>query len=170
MMNFPKPYPFKLNAADRNIKWFWWFSSHKQQKKNFVLFLCLRRQINPMKKVSVFFLMLLLSFLFFLGQSTKPQVEGKSVFPLFANNGDFVFLFEKEDKGIALGKQKNPWQNEVQQEILLVEGIASSPSLKRDKQKRMWAIWEGQDSVRMNVYLAYLEGDRLKCKEKVNKK
>jgi len=122
-----------------------------------------------MKKVSVFFLMLLLSFLFFLGQSTKPQVEGKSVFPLFANNGDFVFLFEKEDKGIALGKQKNPWQNEVQQEILLVEGIASSPSLKRDKQKRMWAIWEGQDSGRMNVYLAYLEGDRLKCKEKVNK-
>jgi hypothetical protein len=122
-----------------------------------------------MKKVSVFFLMLLLSFLFFLGQSTKPQVEGKSGFPLFANNGDFVFLFEKEDKGIALGKQNNPWQNEVQQEILLVEGIASSPSLKRDKQKRMWAIWEGQDSGRMNVYLAYLEGDRLKCKEKVNK-
>jgi lysophospholipase L1-like esterase len=116
-----------------------------------------------MNKTSVLFLMLTLPLLFLQGQSAAlPRVEGKSVFPVFADNGDFVFLCAKENKGIALGKQEKPLQNETQSERLLIEGICASPSIKKDQQNRMWVSWEALDSGKKDIFLASLEDDRLK--------
>lgn len=105
---------------------------------------------------------------FLIGNETKTVIEGYSAYPVINKNGELIFIYRNNDRGLSLATKKIG-DNEYNNKEILIGQNASSPVIKKDRKGRIWILWEQEGLERNEIYLSRLEENKILTYEKISR-